>query len=469
MRKFIGYMKKFNIILLILWIFVVVFCALHHEIWRDEAQVWCIVRDLNILDAFKTSIVEGHPFLWYLLVFPFAKLGLSVEIMQILGGLFVLFSVAFLLFKSPFSILEKTIIIFSAGMVYYLPVVVRNYALIPLLVFLLAYFYNKKTEKPILYTCLIILLSHTHLYMLGFCGVLFLVFIYDLFKTNKKLSVLPVVLCTLNFLIIFLLFSNSQNENYALDSAVKTHFSIGMVLSLIAKVLTFNLAKFSALAIKYFDFISLLLFYPAIILFLIGLFKNDKRSALIFTGSVGFILFVFTKIYFNGILYQKIFLIFIIMIFCFWICENKNKIITYSFCSLFLVSTLVAPVVVYEEIGYNFSGSKEIAEYIKENLNEEEIIIAVGNPFMFSTVSAYLPNKKFYSVLTENYVTYSTFKNMKLGERLPFPENVDYNLAVEKSDLKDNPYFEFVYSTQEENLSSKTEREVFKLYKRKKL
>ena len=462
-------MKKYNIVLLVLWFVIVAVCAFNHEIWRDEAQVWCIVRDLNIVDAFNVAKVEGHPFLWYLLVLPFAKLGFPVEAMQVLGGLLVFSSVAFFLFKSPFNIFQKIIVIYSAGMLYYLPVISRNYALIPLLIFLLAYFYNKKTEKPLLYSFLIIMLSHTHLYMLGFCGALFIVFIYDLFKQKKKDIFLAAILCVLNFIIIFILFNGTQNENYALESGIKTQFSLLSVFGLIAKVLFFDIAKFSAFTIKYFDLISLILFYPAILLFIIGLFRKNKQSALIFLFAVGFMLFVYTQVYFNGILYQKIFLIFIVMIFCLWVCENKDKLVTYSFCSLFLLSMIVSPFIIYDELKYNFSGGKEIAKYINNNLKNENTFIAVGNPFLFSTVSAYLPDKKLYSVISENYVSYSTYKSLHNIERTAFPQSAEYNIVVEKSDLVDNPYFEFIYSTNNINLSSKTEREVFKLYKRKKL
>ena len=120
--------NKGNLIILILWFLIVFVTAFNHEIWRDEAQVWCIVRDLNFLEAFNTARIEGHPFLWYLLVMPFAKMGLPVEIMQIIGGMFVFASVIFLVCKAPFNYFEKIIIVFSAGMIYYLPVIVRNYA-----------------------------------------------------------------------------------------------------------------------------------------------------------------------------------------------------------------------------------------------------------------------------------------------------------------------------------------------------
>jgi len=46
------------------------FAIFHHEIWRDEAQVWCIVRNVNLSEIFQITKIEGHPMLWYLLVLP---------------------------------------------------------------------------------------------------------------------------------------------------------------------------------------------------------------------------------------------------------------------------------------------------------------------------------------------------------------------------------------------------------------
>ena len=46
-----------------------------HELWRDEANVWLIARELSPLQLFKEIRYQGHPCLWYLLVMPLAKLG----------------------------------------------------------------------------------------------------------------------------------------------------------------------------------------------------------------------------------------------------------------------------------------------------------------------------------------------------------------------------------------------------------
>lgn len=454
-------MKKYSVFLIILWFVIVLFAAFNHEIWRDEAQVWCIVRDLNFFDAFQMARNEGHPFLWYMVVMPFAKLGLPVEAMQIVGLMFVFASVFVLIWKSPFFAFQKTIIVLSAGLTYYLPVIVRNYALIPLLIFLLAYLYEKRAEKPYFYSITLILLSHTHLYMLGFCGALFLLFTYEQIKKKNLSELKPVVLLCLNFLILFLLFNNTQNENYALESNVKTTIPFLSVLLLISKILFYNLAKFSEFTIKFFDYFSVFSFYPFVIAIFCSLFKNDRKSAFVLFSGIGFILFVFTQIYFNGILYQKIFLIFLIMIFCIWIAKKKTKVLLYSFNILFFISMLVSPFVIQDEIKYNFSGGKQVATYINENYKEESIIKAFGNPYLYSSVSAYLPNKKLYNVVSKSYVSYFDFKSGSQISNIEEPTNNNCFVIHESVENPEKMGFEILFKSSDINLSTKTQREVF--------
>lgn len=44
-----------------------------HELWRDEANVWLLARDVSPIQLLKEIKYQGHPCLWYYLVMPFAK------------------------------------------------------------------------------------------------------------------------------------------------------------------------------------------------------------------------------------------------------------------------------------------------------------------------------------------------------------------------------------------------------------
>ena len=84
--------KKINFIILFVYLFITIFALFHHEIWRDEAQAWCLVRDLNFFEIVNNIKIEGHPCIWYLILFPLTRLHLPVESMQILSiGYFLYF------------------------------------------------------------------------------------------------------------------------------------------------------------------------------------------------------------------------------------------------------------------------------------------------------------------------------------------------------------------------------------------
>ena len=69
MKKCFEYIlkDKFNLILFVLYFVVALICVCHHEIWRDEAQVWLVARDLNLWGIIDHVRNEGHPLLWYFL------------------------------------------------------------------------------------------------------------------------------------------------------------------------------------------------------------------------------------------------------------------------------------------------------------------------------------------------------------------------------------------------------------------
>ena len=470
MYNFMDFIKnnKFNIIILFCYLLITIVVMFYHEIWRDEAQVWCLVRDCNILEILNNVKYEGHPILWYILVFPFAKSGMGVLSMQILSLTFVFLAVLFLLFKSPFNKFQKVIISFSAGMLYYLPIIARNYALIPLILFLIAKYWQDRNKHPYLFSILIILLSNTHIYMFGCAFCIFCIFIYekikDFIKYKQIKKMFPCLIVFLNFITIFLFFYNTQNQNYALEVQGKTYQNIGGLLLFISQVYIYPIVNFIKPLIKYFNILSIILFFPFLGLILYRMFCIDKKIFIVLTSSIGFVIAMFYYIYLNGIIYQKIFLIFLLILFGIWIVnqEKRDKWLNIAFNTLFIISCLVSPFAVISDIKYNFSGGKQIAQYINKNLNNEDTFIAFGNPYLYSSISAYLPDKKFYNVITNSYISYFSFKTSYI-KKSPMPENNQYFIIQDNIKRLDEMGFKILFESDKENISSKDEQEIFKI------
>ena len=57
-----------------IYILLVSYIAYHHELWRDEVDVWLFVRDTDIAGYFRYLRNSGHPGLWHTLLLPFAKM-----------------------------------------------------------------------------------------------------------------------------------------------------------------------------------------------------------------------------------------------------------------------------------------------------------------------------------------------------------------------------------------------------------
>lgn len=472
MKKFLSFLSnnKFNITVLSVYCVLTVILLINHEIWRDEAQVWCLARDLSLVDMLKQARIEGHPFLWYLIVRLFAVSGLPVISMQILSFLFVFLSVVILLFKSPFSRLEKILVIFSAGFLYYFPVVARNYSLIPVCLFALAFFFNDKKEHPFLIPVFIVLLSNTHLYIIGLSVSLFVLYLIENYKKSRvKIAkiLIPSLCVILNFILLFSGYVNTQNDNYALTAVNNNNgfFELIKLLSLIFVHPVINRLKF---LIPYAPLIGFVLFVFPVGIFSFCLLKSSRKIFFVFFSGLSFILFVFLKIWLNGVLYQKAFIIYLFMIFCFWLYKNsgsdKNKILSNALYIPLIISITVALIVGYQEIKYNFSSGKQIAEYIKNHINDEKIFIALGNPFVYSSVSAYLPDKKIYSVLSESYISFYTYGNSQAGVKHEiFPENARYYIVSEDAGDARKYGLKPIFSSGKKVLSSRYLREVFQI------
>ena len=177
-----GWKKRENIILTILLAGYLVFNGIllaGHELWRDEANVWLIARELSPIQLFREIRYQGHPCLWYLLIMPFAKLGFPFKTISALSFLVMAFGAGIFTFKAPFHPMTKFVCLLSPIFSYYYPVVARNYCLIALLLILLAHYYPKRNEKPWFYGLLLGLLVQADTIALATAGLISLMWLYE--------------------------------------------------------------------------------------------------------------------------------------------------------------------------------------------------------------------------------------------------------------------------------------------------
>jgi hypothetical protein len=117
--------------------FVVVLAkTLNHAMWRDELQAWLIATHSNsITDIFHNTRYEGHPSLWFQILYGLSRFTTSPVAMQVLHVVIATFVILIVAMYAPFTRVQK--VLFSLG---YFPffeyaTVSRSYSLGVLLLF----------------------------------------------------------------------------------------------------------------------------------------------------------------------------------------------------------------------------------------------------------------------------------------------------------------------------------------------
>lgn len=103
---------------------------LNHAIWRDEMNVWLIVRDsLTMPDFFANIRYEGHPLLWYLSLALVNQIGDNPALMQGFHLILGIGAIALLWRCSPFPPWQKLLLTFGYYPFYEYLLISRNYGI----------------------------------------------------------------------------------------------------------------------------------------------------------------------------------------------------------------------------------------------------------------------------------------------------------------------------------------------------
>jgi hypothetical protein len=121
-----------------------------HEPWADEAQAWLLSRDLSLWSlVFHALRHEGHPALWYLLLWVPTHLHLSYSCFGWISAAIAAAGVWVLLRLAPFPFYVRALLPFTFFLGYQYSIVARSYVLFPLLGFLVADCYRMIRPRPV--------------------------------------------------------------------------------------------------------------------------------------------------------------------------------------------------------------------------------------------------------------------------------------------------------------------------------
>lgn len=143
------------------------FNVAHHELWRDELHSWAIAAaSESVWDVLARSDYEGHPCLWYLLLYGLQQCGAGVQAMPWLHWALAAGGLGLLLHYSPFSGLQKALLAGGYFFTYEYAALARNYAVEWLLLFGLCALYPHRRRAVVWLGSfgLVFLLMLTNLY-----------------------------------------------------------------------------------------------------------------------------------------------------------------------------------------------------------------------------------------------------------------------------------------------------------------
>lgn len=413
--------KKISIIIALLYFLLHLFVVLNHECWRDEAQAWLIAKNLSYIDIFKELCVEGHPCLWFLLIAPFAKLGLSFYYFNYISLLMCTISVYILFRRSQLPIIAKIAVIFSSMFLFYNPVVCRSYSLIVLLCVILATEFKNRLLHPVRFAILISLLMQTHIVIYGLCFGLMIELLIQLInnKTQKKITLLSMMIPVLSTIILFIELLPRPNypayTNVSL-STILTNININNILKRIASI------AYVSWGIKN----VLLVFLIFIIFIIFGLSQIivlKKNNCLKDNINKVFISFCGINYYFIISLFvysshsQLASILMMIIVFSIWIIyEDNNYLCLPSLLFIILASMLTfipAQSLLKLDINSNYSTSKQTAKYIEKIVEENSIIFLDDYQGYDTPIVAYVSSNRndicFYSLLLNKQYKYNSW------------------------------------------------------------
>jgi hypothetical protein len=175
--------------LLCLWLAVVVFTTTRHEYIRDEVRPLSLARQAqSMLDLPGLIRDDGHPLLWYVLLYIAKAIVDTPLILPIISISVAFAAVVIFLYLAPFPFLMRVLFIFGGLPFYEYSVSARNYGISMLLMFIVALLYRRRQQAPLLLGLALALLANTNVHSLVFAGCITAIWAWDARALRRPLS-----------------------------------------------------------------------------------------------------------------------------------------------------------------------------------------------------------------------------------------------------------------------------------------
>lgn len=354
--------KILNYVISVIYLILCLVISFNRIPFWDEARAWLVAQNCNAVEFLDMMKLECHFFIWYLIIFPFAKLNILYPYsIYILNTLFAAGAIFCLWNKSHFKIYEKLLITFSVPFLFLWGTVARCYSIGILFLFLALSFYKERFKKPYFYLLMLSLAANTS--VMAFIGVFFLgsIFIFE----SRKEKYFKNLLIIFSFVLLMIFFQiYSPNPDYLKQDPGMTFFRdfIAYIFNPIIYIPQYGIQSILMSITRTTADICF-------ILFLIFGWKNNKK-VLFFTLSSYLSIVILLSVFYSGNFWHY-FYFYLYFIVAFWILKAENKLpyhLNICFCIILICFMFKGSIFIDSKLTtVNDSTSKYIAYEILNN------------------------------------------------------------------------------------------------------
>ncbi|MDH3628149.1 MAG: hypothetical protein OES25_10915 [Acidobacteriota bacterium] len=147
--------------------------------WRDELEIWLVARDSGSpLDLLRNLKTQGHPALWYVLVYIVTRVSHNPLTMQLLSVGIGACTAYGILRYAPFTVFQRWMLVFGYYCLYEYTVISRHYGLAVLLVCLFCIRFVKTRRLDGMGVLWLFLLANTTLQGAIFASHILLIIVF---------------------------------------------------------------------------------------------------------------------------------------------------------------------------------------------------------------------------------------------------------------------------------------------------
>ncbi|MBQ4647256.1 MAG: hypothetical protein IJB79_07900 [Candidatus Gastranaerophilales bacterium] len=380
----------------------------------DEARAWLISQNCNPVEFLSLMKLECHLSIWYIIIFPFAKLNLFYPYsIYIINAIFAFLSIFILWNKSPFNFLQKTLITFGVPFLLLWGCVARCYSIGILFFFLALALYKERFKKPFKYLILLCLATHTS--VMAFIGGFFLcvVFLFENIKQKNFLKLLMLFLLS-NLLIFIQIYD--PNPDY-LKQAPQMTFLRDFVWYLLNPVVLISQYKIQSFLMTLLRLSVLITAFS----FIFYSFKNNKKVLFFIVSSYFSMVILFTFFYSGN--FWHYFYFYLYFLIAIWILKSEKQIPKF----LSIMTTIILIMFMFKGALFidsklttiNNSTSDLIAEEIQKNYKGKKLFCL--DPWSDIAPSA-LPFLKDIEIFDKNNQNRKSFQSMRSQIRFNLEE-----------------------------------------------